>query len=109
MILLKPGLRCIRKVFRPLDFFHILLQPYSKILIELFFVPHHQSTHTANFFFQQMNNKKPEITHLRKYSDPLLSTLLKHLWQRLQPLSLPVFGEFLPIFSADPLNPGLRS
>ena len=25
-----------------------------------------------------------EISHLHKYSDPLLSTLLKHLWQRLQ-------------------------
>ena len=24
-------------------------------------------------------------THLRNYSAPLLSTLLKHLWQRLQP------------------------
>ena len=28
---------------------------------------------------------KHEISHLHKYSDPLLSTLLKHLWQRLQP------------------------
>ena len=27
-----------------------------------------------------------EISHLHKYSDPLLSTLLKGLWQRLQPL-----------------------
>jgi hypothetical protein len=25
------------------------------------------------------------IEHLHKYYDPLLSTLLKHLWQRLQP------------------------
>jgi hypothetical protein len=30
-------------------------------------------------------NTKTEISHLHKYSDPLLSTLLKHLWQRLQP------------------------
>ena len=30
-------------------------------------------------------NIKPQISHLHKYSDPLLSTLLKHLWQRLQP------------------------
>ena len=29
--------------------------------------------------------KNIEISHLHKYSDPLLSTLLKHLWQRLQP------------------------
>jgi hypothetical protein len=47
--------------------------------------------------------------HLRKYSDPLLSTLLKHFWQRLQfqvfyRLGTPVFGEFLPLFSADPLK-----
>ena len=27
---------------------------------------------------------KTQILHLHKYSDPLLSTLLKHLWQRLQ-------------------------
>ena len=26
-----------------------------------------------------------ELSHLHKYSYPLLSTLLKHLWQRLQP------------------------
>jgi hypothetical protein len=25
------------------------------------------------------------MSHLHKYSDPFLSTLLKHLWQRLQP------------------------
>ena len=35
-----------------------------------------------------------EISHLHKYSDPLLSTLLKHLWQRLQP----------QVFSVDPLK-----
>ena len=49
-----------------------------------------------------------------KYSDPLLSTLLKHLWKRLQSiesswvsrykLGTPVFGEFLAFFSADPLK-----
>ena len=52
-----------------------------------------------------------EISHLNKYSDPLLSTLLKRRWQRLQPLILgydankhgtPVFGEILPFFTADP-------
>ena len=35
--------------------------------------------------FANVLNIKTEILHLRKYSDPLLSTLLKHLWQRLQP------------------------
>ena len=34
----------------------------------------------------KMNYKfKTEITHLHKYYDPLLSTLLKHLWHRVQP------------------------
>ena len=49
--------------------------------------------------------------HLHQYSDPLLSTLLKHLWQRWQhgvflgmTLGTPVFGEFQPFFSADPLQ-----
>ena len=33
-----------------------------------------------------MNKKEiTEISHLHKYSDPLLSTLLKHLWQLLKP------------------------
>jgi hypothetical protein len=31
-----------------------------------------------------MCKKKTEILHLHKYADPLLSTLLKHLRQRLQ-------------------------
>ena len=35
-------------------------------------------------FFCKSINKKTAILHLHKYSDPLLSTLLKHLWQRLQ-------------------------
>jgi hypothetical protein len=34
---------------------------------------------------QIYNNKKTEISHLLKHSDPLLGTLLKHLWQRLLP------------------------
>ena len=40
------------------------------------------------FRFTIMTRQKHtnEISHLHKYSDPLLSTLLKHLWQRLQPL-----------------------
>ena len=37
--------------------------------------------------FSSLINKKntTEKWHLNKYSDPLFSTLLKHLWQRLQP------------------------
>ena len=38
------------------------------------------------FFFLQIYSKdKKEFSHLHKYSDPLLSTLLKCLRQRLQP------------------------
>jgi hypothetical protein len=56
-----------------------------------------------------------EISHLHKYSNPLLSTLSKHLQQRLQPriswgmlgkLGTTVFEKFLPFFSADPLELG---
>ena len=62
---------------------------------------------------EQKNNNN-EISHLNNYSDPLLSTLLKHLLQSLQPrvfmgmthkLGTPVFRDFfLPFFSADPLK-----
>ena len=56
---------------------------------------------------------KTEISHLHKYSAPLLCTLLKHLWQLLQPQVLlgmmlqswhTCIGEFLPFFSAEPLK-----
>ena len=57
------------------------------------------------------NLKKTEISHLHTYTDPLLSTLLKHLWCSLESswvwrytLGTPVFGEFLTFFSADPLK-----
>ena len=55
-----------------------------------------------------------EISHLHKYSDPLLSALLKHLasdyyslksslvWH--YKLGTPIFGEFLPLSSGDPLK-----
>ena len=36
-------------------------------------------------FLQIYYKLKTEISHLHKYSDLLLSTLLKHLWQRLYP------------------------
>jgi hypothetical protein len=42
--------------------------------------------------------------HTIPHNDPLPSTLLKHLWQRLQ-FGRPVFGEFLLFFSADTLKP----
>jgi hypothetical protein len=57
-------------------------------------------------------NKMTEISHLPKYLDPLLSTLLKHVWQQLQPriffgMTLHAWDacicRFLPYFSADPL------
>ena len=35
--------------------------------------------------------KKTEISHLHKYSDPLLNTLLKHIWQQLQHRVFPFF------------------
>ena len=75
-------LQWILNVFRPLPLFHILLR-YSLILkwITLFFLP-------SSIYTQYPHNLlkiKTEITHLHKYSDPLLSTLLKHLWQRLKP------------------------
>ena len=51
---------------------------------------------------------KTELSHLQKYSDPLFITLLKHSlkssWVWRYKLGTPGFGEFLPFFSADPLN-----
>lgn len=56
--------------------------------------------------------KKTKVQHADKYSQPLLSTSLKHLWQQLQPpmfLSTmlqaftSVFGQFLLVF-AEPLR-----
>ena len=52
--------------------------------------------------------KKKKLSHLNKYSDPLLSTLAAITASRLlgyDATSLaPVFGEFLPFFSADTLK-----
>ena len=73
-------LQCIQKVFRPLNFSHILLR-YS--LINLHTIPHNDKAKAV--FCKCINKIKTEILHLHKYSDPLLSTLLKHLWQWLQP------------------------
>jgi hypothetical protein len=75
---------CLWKVFRPLDFFHILLG-HSLIpkCIKSFFPLIH--LHTIPFFFAYLLKRKKKILHLHKFSDPLLSILLKHLWQCLQP------------------------
>ena len=74
-------IQCIGNVFRPLDFFKMLLR-YSLIekCIKLFFPP---SIYTQYPIMPKQKQLKKKCLH--KYSDPLLSTLLKHLWQRLQP------------------------
>ena len=87
----KWHIQCIRKVFRPLDFLHILLR-YSLILK---LIKNKSSIYTQypimkgktgyTFFANVYKNIKTEISHLHKYSDRSLSTLLKHLWQWLQP------------------------
>ena len=48
--------------------------------------------------------QKKRLKYLHKYSDLLLSTLLKNFWVWCFKLGTPVFGEFLPFFSADPLK-----
>ena len=88
------NIQCIRKVFRPLQFFHILLR-YSLILNGLkqlesssICTQYPIMTKQKQVFrhFCTFDKKsKTEISHLHKYSDPLLNTLLKHLWQRLHP------------------------
>ena len=97
-------LQCIWKIFRPLDFFHILLG-YSIILkYNTLFFPSSIYTQYPIMTKQKQvfRNVCKFISHLHNNSDPLLSTLWKHLWQRLQPwvflgwrykLGKPVFGE----------------
>ena len=74
------SIQYIRKVFSPLDFFHILLH-YSLVLklFHSFFPP--LSIYTQ----YPIMTKQKQVLDIHKYSEPLLSTLLKHLWQRLQP------------------------
>jgi hypothetical protein len=64
-------------------------------------------------FCKCIERTPPEISHLHKYSDALLSTLLKHSgsdyslkssWVWHNKPGTPVFGEFLQFFSADPLK-----
>lgn len=65
-----------------------------------------------NFSFKP-SSQKTKVQHAYKYSQPLLSTSLKHLWQQLQPpmfLSTMLqaftsaFGQFLPFVFAEPLR-----
>ena len=51
-------------------------------LINLHTIPHNGKAKTS--FCKFIKTKNRNIT-FRKYSDPLLSTSLKHLWQKLQP------------------------
>ena len=73
-------IQCIRKVFRPLNFFHILftLQPYSKMYCIVLF--------TSSLYTQHPIMLKKSC-FLEMFVN-LLSTLLKHLWQWSQP---PIF------------------
>jgi hypothetical protein len=99
----------------------VTLRPYSKIdqivfftLINIHTIHHNDKAKTGFYTFLLIFLKiKTEISHSQKYSDPLLSTLLKNLWQQLQTrvvlgMILQAFhtciGEFLPFFSADPLK-----
>jgi hypothetical protein len=111
-----------RKVFRPLDFLHILIH-YSLILkwISLFF---HSSIYTQ---YPIMTKQKQAFRNVSKFMkntklkyhiyisiQTLYSVLrwstfgsdycLKSSWVWCWNLGTPVFGEFLPFFSADPLK-----
>ena len=87
-------LQCIQKVFTALHFFHILLC-YSLIpkwnTFVLFFSQNstnttHHNDNMKKFFLNVckfIKNKKK--SHVHNYSQPLLNTLLMHLWHQLQP------------------------
>jgi hypothetical protein len=68
----------VQKVFRPLPLFHILLQPYSKMDEDLFYltnlhtIPHNDKVETDFLKFANVLKIKTEIPYLHKYSDPLL-------------------------------------
>ena len=67
---------CIQKVFT-FCYVSALFWNWFVPLINLPTIPHNDKA--ENVF------GNTEILHLHKYSDPLLSILLKRLWQRLQP------------------------
>ena len=68
----------------------VTLQLYSKIDNIFFFPSQIYTQYTIITKLKQVFRDFRKfmiffISHLRKYSDPLLSTLLKLIWQRLQP------------------------
>jgi hypothetical protein len=82
-------IQCIGKVFRPLDFFHISLQPYSKMdyivfppTINLHTISHNDKAKLVIRIFWKCikKNKKTGISHLHKYSYHLLSTSDVPIW-----------------------------
>ncbi len=93
----------------------LMLQMFKFIffLINLHSVPHNDKVKTIlEMSVNLLKRKKKNISHLHKYSDPWLSTWLKHLWQQLQPwiflgmtqkLCTPGLGDF---FFANPLKLG---
>ncbi len=80
-----------RKYSDPLHFFlccSLLLQLFKFIFSPLIYTPYLIMKKWKQKFrnvCKFIKKKKTEISHLHKFSDPLLSTWLKHLWQQLQP------------------------
>ena len=86
-------IQCLRKASRPWLFPRfVMLQPYSKMDKIVFSLinpqvdtmQHNDKANTGLQTCKMYAIKITEIWHLHKYSDPLLRTLLKHIWQRLQ-------------------------
>ena len=105
-------------MFRHLDFFHILLR-HSLILKWIKVFSPHQSTHNTpqsqckNRFLDISANNKNDITiyvsiqnlysiHFWSTFDRDYSLESSRVWR--YKLGTPVFGEFLPFLSADPLK-----
>ena len=85
------GVQCLRKVFRPLDSFHILLH-YSLILqlilflINLHTIPHNdKAKEVCRKFSKCIKNTKLKYHIYISIQTLYFSTSLKNLWQRLQP------------------------
>lgn len=72
------------------SFIFVMLQPDSGVvevhsfLIDLHSVSHDDKVKTNLNVCKFVKKGKTETSHWHKYSDPSLSTLLKHLWQQLQ-------------------------
>ena len=108
-------IQCIRKVFRRLDFFHIMLRCNLILkLITSFFSPYlHIIPHNdKKIYYLEFFDNVLKITQLfRPFTLLVLcwSTFdsdysLKSSWVWRYKLGKPVFGEFLAFFSADPLK-----